>query len=206
MLIKSLRKTSRCLALIMAGLSLCLVGEVTSAADASMPMSRSSSIARIHHDSALTHKVMAKLLHQPSLKKSDIRVMTTNGVVSLNGTVVNQQAKKLAVRLARSVAGVRSVQNQLTVEPVHHASKPAHVMQQTGQVISDSWITSKVKSEILADSLTKNHSIGVKTQHGMVMLHGTLANQAAIDHLRNLTLNIKGVKSVDTSALTVSGQ
>lgn len=71
--------------------------------------------------------------------------------------------------------------------------------------MSDSWITGKVKSGILADSLSKGFDVNVVTVHGVVVLKGELANRDAIDHVKHIAEKVKGVKSVDTSALTVSG-
>lgn len=73
---------------------------------------------------------------------------------------------------------------------------------ETQQVTSDSWITTKVKSTIYADSLSQGYEVSVKTLDGVVALTGTLENQAAIDHVKDIAAKVKGVKSVDTSALT----
>ena len=67
-------------------------------------------------------------------------------------------------------------------------------------------ITAKVKSELLADSIAKGMDVNVETVHGVVVLKGTLANQDAIDHVKDIAEKVKGVKSVDTSALTVTGK
>jgi hyperosmotically inducible periplasmic protein len=74
---------------------------------------------------------------------------------------------------------------------------------ETQRVTSDSWITTKVKSMIYADSLSQGYEVSVKTLHGAVALTGTLENQAAIDHVKLIAAEVKGVKSVDTSNLTV---
>jgi hyperosmotically inducible protein len=39
----------------------------------------------------------------------------------------------------------------------------------------------------------------------VVVLKGELANRDAIDHVKDIAEKVKGVKSVDTSSLTVSG-
>jgi hyperosmotically inducible protein len=72
--------------------------------------------------------------------------------------------------------------------------------------VSDSWITTKVKTEILADSVSKGFEVNVKTEHGVVLLKGSLANQDAIDHVKDIAAKIYGVKSVDTTELTVAGK
>lgn len=74
---------------------------------------------------------------------------------------------------------------------------------ETQRVSSDSWITTKIKSKIYSDSLSQGYEVGVKTLHGAVALTGTVENQAAIDDLKVVATKVKGVKSVDTSALAV---
>lgn len=76
-------------------------------------------------------------------------------------------------------------------------------VEETQRVASDSWITTKVKSMIYADSLSQGYEVSVKTLHGAVALTGTLENQAAIDQVKAIAEKVKGVKSVDTSGLTV---
>lgn len=73
-----------------------------------------------------------------------------------------------------------------------------------GQAASDTWITTKVKSELLADSLAKGFDVNVETKNGVVALEGTLQDQAAIDHVTRLAAGVERVASVDASALTVA--
>ncbi len=134
------------------------------------------------------------------LKKSDISVTTTNGVVTLEGTATSSKAKSTAGTLAKSVEDVKSIDNNLkTPESSNTGAK-------TKRAVSDSWITTKVKSEILADSISKGFDVNVKTTRGVVVLKGTLANEDAIDHVKDVAAKVDGVKSVDTSALTVAGK
>jgi hyperosmotically inducible protein len=72
--------------------------------------------------------------------------------------------------------------------------------------VSDSWITTKVKSELLADNVSKGFDVSVETTDGVVVLKGALANRDAIDHVKDVAGKVKGVKSVDTSGLTVAGK
>lgn len=80
------------------------------------------------------------------------------------------------------------------------AKKTAHA---TKAVATDSWITAKVKAEILANSVSKAFKVGVTTTHGAVTLSGKLPNEDAVDLVKVITKNVKGVKSVDADALVV---
>jgi osmotically-inducible protein OsmY len=64
-------------------------------------------------DAAITAKVKAAILDQPNLKSFDVHVATFNGTVYLWGIVASQSTVDEAARVARSVAGVKSVKNDM---------------------------------------------------------------------------------------------
>lgn len=177
------------------------------AADQPQPQAHSDGMGAAISDTVITAKVKAKLMGEKGLKKSEIDVTTTNGVVTLTGSASNSDAKGLAEDMTKSVEGVKSVDNTLKTPAGSEASAKTHkAMEKTKRVVADSWITTKVKSEILADSLTKGFDVNVETRHGVVILKGKLANQAAVDHVKLMAQNVDGVKSVDASGLKVAAQ
>jgi hyperosmotically inducible protein len=83
------------------------------------------------------------------------------------------------------------------------ASAPVNAASKAERAVSDSWITTKVKSEILANSVSKAFNVSVKTKHGVVLLKGKLPSQDAIDLVKMIAEKVKGVKSVDVSGLVI---
>lgn len=84
------------------------------------------------------------------------------------------------------------------------ASAPVSTaVKKSERVMSDSWITTKVKSGITASSVAKGFKVHVKTLHGVVMLKGKLASQDSIDQVKAIAEKVKGVKSVDASSITI---
>jgi hyperosmotically inducible protein len=81
---------------------------------------------------------------------------------------------------------------------------PAKAASSAERVMSDSWITTKVKSEILANSASKALKVSVKTTRGAVSLKGKLPSQDAIDLVKAIAEKVKGVKSVDVAGLVVA--
>ena len=73
------------------------------------------------------------------------------------------------------------------------------------KVVADSWITTKVKSEILANSASKAFKVQVKTKGGVVSLNGKLPTKDAVDLVKLIAEKVKGVRSVDAAGLTVEG-
>jgi len=165
--------------------------------DASKPQAHSDGVIATIDDTAITAKVKAALSRERHLKTSSISVTTTNGVVTLDGAASSAKAKSLAGTVAVTIEGVKSVDNNLKAP---HSSK---AVAKTKKAVSDSWITTKVKSDILADSVSKGFDVNVVTTDGVVVLKGTLANQDAIDHVKDIAGKVNGVKGVDVSALTV---
>ncbi len=71
------------------------------------------------------------------------------------------------------------------------------------QPVEDSWITTKVKADLLADEQTKGLDINVSTTNGVVTLAGRLDSAVQVDKAVSIARGIKGVKSVDATTLTV---
>ncbi len=70
---------------------------------------------------------------------------------------------------------------------------------------ADAWITTKVKSEFGTTKGISATSISVSTQDGVVTLSGTVSSEAEKEHAVRVAQLVKGVKSVDSSGLTVGG-
>lgn len=66
--------------------------------------------------------------------------------------------------------------------------------------VSDTWITTKVKSELATTEGVKSMDISVKTVNGVVTLTGTQRNQTAIERAVAAAQKAKGVQRVDEPA------
>jgi len=67
----------------------------------------------------------------------------------------------------------------------------------TGAYVDDSWITTKVKSEMVANKEVSAHNISVNTTNGVVTLTGTAATAQESNKAAEIARGIKGVKSVE---------
>ena len=67
-------------------------------------------------DAAITSAVKTKLLGDPKVGGLKIDVDTSNGVVTLSGTVHSGTERAEALRLARTTKGVKSVKNKLVMD------------------------------------------------------------------------------------------
>jgi osmotically-inducible protein OsmY len=67
-------------------------------------------------DSVVTGKVKAAILNEPTLKSAEINVETFKGVVQLSGFVSSKEAEVRAVEVTRTVAGVKSVKDDMRLK------------------------------------------------------------------------------------------
>lgn len=66
----------------------------------------------------------------------------------------------------------------------------------TGEYVTDTWITTKVKAALVDDPLVKATEVSVETFKGAVQLSGFLSSYAAMDQAVRVTRGIKGVNTV----------
>lgn len=71
------------------------------------------------------------------------------------------------------------------------------------QPVTDTWITTKVKSELATTDGVKSTKISVTTKDGVVALIGVLMSKDSVDKAIAATESVKGVKRVDSSGLKV---
>jgi len=67
-------------------------------------------------DAAITAKVKAAVLGEPSLKSAEINVETSKGIVQLTGFVRSRADIEKAVEVAKTVTGVGSVKNDMILK------------------------------------------------------------------------------------------
>ena len=67
-------------------------------------------------DTVVTTKVKAEIFKEPSLKSAEINVETFKGTVQLSGFVNSRADINKAVEVARGVAGVKSVENDMQLK------------------------------------------------------------------------------------------
>jgi osmotically-inducible protein OsmY len=110
-------------------------------------------------DATITSNVKAKLAANSPALANAVSVVTTEGVVTLTGAVDSDAIKASVGQDAKSVAGVKSVNNNLIVKPAI--------------AISDD---TNIRNTVMAN-LTKHNITGVTAQvvNGEVTLTGTIA-------------------------------
>lgn len=114
-----------------------------------------------------------------------ITASSYNGTVVLMGQANTESLKRDFESQARKIKGVKNIHNQLRVkDPIS-----------MGEISHDSWITTKVKSALLANSELNGVKIKVITEDKEVFLLGYVSQQHA-DIATDIARNTSGVKQV----------
>ena len=104
-----------------------------------------------------------------------------------------------ATALSLLLAGPVLADTRSVVQPTMLAA--SETMDATEDAVTDTWITSKVKSTFLADSELSGIDIKVETNQGVVTLSGVVATAAERDLAVAKAKEIKGVTAVAAEAL-----
>jgi hyperosmotically inducible periplasmic protein len=118
------------------------------------------------------------------LKDDSIKIHSQDGVVTLTGTVAEDSQKTLAENTVASLPGVKSVDNELTVngeQPAEH---------------SDGWITMKVKTALLFHRHVSGAATTVYTKDGVVTLQGEASSMAQKELTTEYAKDVDNVKEV----------
>lgn len=126
-----------------------------------------------------------QLHNDPDLQQCHINVTSYNYRLLLTGQVLNEQQKCKAYQIASEVNGVEHVFNQLEIgQPIS-----------TQQQVTDTWITTKIKSQIIAARGIDPSKVKVITENQTVYLLGTLTPEEA-DIAVTIAKDTQGVQKV----------
>jgi osmotically-inducible protein OsmY len=112
-------------------------------------------------------------------------VQSYNGYVLIAGQVPEESLRQKANDVIREIRDVRRIYNELEVAAASSAMTRA----------SDSWISSKVKTVLLASSDTPGLRVKVITEDGVVFLLGLVTREEA-DRIAAEAAEISGVQRV----------
>jgi len=158
--------------------------------------SEKRSFGELIKDVTTSAAVKSKLLWSRFGDGLSANVDTKGGWVYLAGTAVSPEAKEFAGKVAANTRGVRSVDNQLMIQ-----TEMPGVTTTAGAEIADGWITTKVKATFMYSTNVDSSDISVSTQDGVVKLDGKVGSGGRRSLAIELASNVRGVKSVDASAL-----
>ena len=163
-------------------------------------------------DQDLSSLIATKIANDKSLSADAVRVKVEGGVVTLSGMVGKDADKASAEELAR-VPGVVRIENKLTsrekaTDKVEGAAgtvadkskkgaqKTKAAVSKTGEVITDGWISSRIKTKFMGQEALRASAIKVDTNDHVVTLSGAVPDAAAHAKAIALAKEVEGVKRV----------
>jgi hyperosmotically inducible periplasmic protein len=156
------------------------------------------------NQSNIDARISQRLKADPELKEYNIKVVVSDGVATLSGTVTTKADRAKAGSLAK-VEGVNRVDNQIVVDLDAGTTGttgrlPGRVLERgvskTGEAITDGWITTRIKAAFVDEDLLKNSAIDVHTKGHVVTLSGTVATAAGRARAVGIAKGTDGVKNV----------
>ena len=117
--------------------------------------------------------------------KSHIVVSSFNGVVLLAGQTPRADLKAQAEQAAAAVQRVKTVHNELQV------MQPSSLLARN----NDAWLTTKIKTQMLADANIPGSRIKVVTENGIVYLLG-LVTQGEANAATSVVQSVSGVQKI----------
>lgn len=139
-------------------------------------------------DSVVTTRVKSALLADPDVKSFDFKVETRKGEVLLSGYVDNQTQLNHAIAITRSLEGVKSVDNKVSLKSTTTT---------IGNKVDDGIVTASVKTALVTDAAVKSLDITVVTRKGEVQLSGFVDNQGQIERAVMVAQAVEGVGSIN---------
>ena len=121
---------------------------------------------RMMDDATITSRINTEMVKDDLVKAHQIDVDTVEGHVTLTGVVKTRQESQRAVKIAKSVPGVKSVNNNLQIGE-----------KTWSESFNDKWLGSKIKSKLIAEPEIRSLNIDVDVEKGIVTLTGIVGDR-----------------------------
>lgn len=137
-------------------------------------------------DTTLTRLALVNIQRaSEELQRANLSVSSHNGNVLMVGQVPSEEAKSRAEEEVLKLKKVRRVYNELEV------AGPTSLLTRSG----DAWVTSKVKTQLLASEHVRGLNIKVVTENSVTYLMG-LVTRLEAEEATEITRNVGGVTRV----------
>lgn len=172
-------------------------GETPADPARSQPLERCGETGTEHMaDVLIDTRLETAYLFNRRLNGADIQTDVHEGAVRLSGTVQSEIDKALAGEIASSLGSVRSVDNELVVDP---SARRPYIRHDDSfrQKVEDATMTALVKTRLIANSQLEGLDIDVDTNDEVVTLNGEVASTAERQLAELIAENTPDVKAVN---------
>jgi len=121
----------------------------------------------------------------PQLENAHVSIDSFNGIVLLTGQVPSEELRNLVADTVYQLNPVREIHNELVVaEPSNFADRGR-----------DTWLTTKIKTQLVADGDIESRRIHIITEMQTVFLMG-MVTHAEADRITNIVSHTSDVQKV----------
>ena len=121
----------------------------------------------------------------PQLEHAHVNIDSFNGIVLLTGQVPSEELRNLVADTVYKLNPVREIHNELVVmDPTNFVARS-----------KDTWISTKIKAQLLADSETESNRVHFVTENQSVFLMG-IVTRAEADRVVNMVSHTADVQKV----------
>jgi len=121
----------------------------------------------------------------PLLEYAHVNVDSFNGIVLLTGQVPSEELRNVVADTVYKLNPVREIHNELVVmDPTNFAART-----------KDTWISTKIKAQLVADSETDSTRVHFVTENQAVFLMG-MVTRAEADRIVNMVSHTADVQKV----------
>jgi len=142
---------------------------------------------RLSHE--LKDEFMAKVEADNQLKDYRIEAWMVKGnILNMAGLVPNKEYRRKAEALAKTVGGVKRIENRIEVSGVEFPPEKA---------LSDMQLEAELEKKMAADSELKQYDISVEVERGKAVLKGTVPDHKDKKKAGKLAETVKGISKID---------
>ena len=171
---------------VVAFLQACAAAVITGGATGMSVATDKRTTGTVIEDQAIELKALKAFADNKDIsEKAHLNVTSYNTVVLVTGETPNEALRQQAIDIVSGIQRVSQVHNEITI------AAPSSLISRS----SDSLITSKVKTRLLAEKNVSSLSIKVVTDKGVVYLMGLVSRQEA-ETATQLARQIGGVQKV----------
>lgn len=137
-------------------------------------------------DAAASNQVKMRLLAADSAAFAEVDVEVAEGNLLLSGVTPTAEHRQAAETIARSVATVHNVYNEIVVGPRSSLVRSAQ----------DELITAQIRARLMASPSVRAINVNIETFHGNVYLMGTARTEHELQRAAEIASVAPGVQRV----------
>jgi osmotically-inducible protein OsmY len=132
------------------------------------------------NDAELARSAANLITCKVPLSKDRVRIVAENGWITLQGTVESQEQKETAALVLKDLAGLRGVDNLITVGPS----------------LDEETIKDQIEADLARNSSIDDRNILVEVNHDRVVLHGEVHSVSEREEAERTAWAAQGVSDV----------